>query len=370
MKNLVTMITFAFIAVGCAHPGSKMDTNSIGDRRVAMIEITPSTLQNQVIKDRTELAQRRIRELDTENTDYVYRIGAQDILSITVWDHPELTIPAGEFRTAEAAGHLVAEDGTIFYPFLGKVRVSGLSLAEIRDVLTAGLSDQIRDPQLDVRIAAYRSQRAYIVGAVANPGVQPITDIALTVLEAISRAGDVTEASDMTNVTLTRDNTTYDIDLLAMYEYGDLSQNIPLEHGDVLSVPDRNLQKVFVLGAVAQPSTQIMHKGRLTLAEALSDAGGLNEKEARASAVYVIRGTEFEPEIYHLNAKSPGALILADQFKLAARDIVYVETSGEIRAGERLVRLSQLARLLRDFSDTSWPLFEDGVNNSTIIENP
>ena len=74
----------------------------------------------------------------------------------------------------------------------------------------------------------------------------------------------------MTNVTLTRDNVTYNIDVVAMYEYGNLAQNVVLEHGDVLSVPDRNLQKVFVLGAVGTPSTQIMHKGRLTLAEALS----------------------------------------------------------------------------------------------------
>ena len=220
-----------------------------------------------------------------------------------------------------------------------------------------------------MRVAAYRSQRTYIVGAVALPGVQPITDIALTVLEAISRAGDVTEDSDMLNVTLTRGNVTYDINLLAMYEYGDLSQNVVLQHGDVLSIPDRNLQKVFVLGAVANPSTQIMHKGRLTLAEAVSDAGGFNEKEANASAVYVVRGTSSDAELYHLDARSPGALILADQFRLAARDIVYVETSAEIRVSERLERLAVLSRILRDFSDTSFPLFEGGTS-TTIVDTP
>ena len=231
-------------------------------------------------------------------------------------------------------------------------------------MLTEGLSGQIRDPQLDVRVAAYRSQRAYVVGEVVTPGVQPITDIALTVLEAIGRAGDVTANSDMTNVTLTRDNVTYNIDVVAMYEYGNLAQNVVLEHGDVLSVPDRNLQKVFVLGAVGTPSTQIMHKGRLTLAEALSDAGGLNEKEAKASAVYVVRGTDTDPQIYHLNAKSPGALILADQFRLAARDIVYVETSAEIRLNDRLVRLLNLSSILRDLSVTEYPLFDGtGRNN-------
>ena len=294
---------------------------------------------------------------------YVYRVGPQDVHSITVWDHPELTIPAGEFRTAEAAGHLVAEDGTIFYPFIGQVKVAGMTVAEIRRMLTNRLSVQIRNPQLDVRVAAFRSQRAYVVGAVAAPGVQPITDVALTTVEAISRAGDVTEASDMTNVTLTRNGVTYDLDLLSVYEYGDVSQNVVLRHGDILSIPDRNLQKVFVLGAVAAPATQVMHKGRLTLAEALSDAGGLNEEQANASAVYVIRGTSDDPQIFRLNAKSPGALILADQFRLAARDIVYVETSGEIRAANRLDRLLSLTRMLNDMSDVNFPLGDGGADD-------
>lgn len=364
MKSILILNVVAILLAGCAYPGSKMDENSVGDQRVTMVEITPAVLRNQTLQDRTTTAQRAIRDLVTNSDLYTYRVGPQDILNITVWDHPELTIPAGEFRRAEAAGHLVLEDGTIFYPFVGQVKVSGMTLAEIRQMLTEGLSGQIRNPQLDVRVAAYRSQRAYVVGAVANPGVQPITDIALTVLEAIGGAGDVTDDSDMTNVTLTRDNVTYNIDVVAMYEYGNLTQNVVLEHGDVLSVPDRNLQKVFVLGAVRTPSTQIMHKGRLTLAEALSDAGGLNEKEAKASAVYVVRGTDVDPQIYHLDAKSPGALILADQFSLAARDIVYVETSAETRLADRLVWLSNLSQILNDISNIRFQEFlRDPVNN-------
>ena len=123
-----------------------MDENSIGDQSISLIEITPSVLRNQTLHDRTTLAQKGIRDLATNDDLHTYRVGPQDILNITVWDHPELTIPAGEFRSAEAAGHLVAEDGTIFYPFVGKVKVAGLTLAEIRDLLTEGLSVQIRDP--------------------------------------------------------------------------------------------------------------------------------------------------------------------------------------------------------------------------------
>jgi len=370
MRKILTLVVTAILFAGCAHPGSKMDSNSVGDQRVSLVEITPAVLMNQRQQDRTQIADRAARELGTASDSYVYRVGPQDVLTITVWDHPELTIPAGEFRNADDAGHLVAEDGTIFYPFAGKVRVSGMTVAEIRDMLTDELSGQIRNPQLDVRVAAFRSQRVYVVGAVATPGVQQISDIALTVLEAISRAGDVTAASDMTNVTLTRNNAIYDIDLVAMYEYGDLTQNIVLQHGDVLSIPDRNLQKVFVLGAVQSPSTQVMHKGRLTLAEAISDAGGLNEKEAAASAVYVIRGTTEDPQIYHLDAKSPSSLILADQFRLIPRDIVYVETAAEIRVADRLERLSILSRLLRDLYLTDFPLFQGGARNVTIDSTP
>ena len=192
MKKIITLTLVATILLGCAYPGSKMDENSVGDQRVTMVEITPSVLMNQTLQDRTTLAQKSIRDLATSDDLYTYRVGPQDILNITVWDHPELTIPAGEFRRAEAAGHLVLEDGTIFYPFVGQVKVSGMTLAEIRRMLTEGLSGQIRNPQLDVRVASYRSQRAYVVGEVEIPGVQPITDIALTVLEAIGRAGDVT----------------------------------------------------------------------------------------------------------------------------------------------------------------------------------
>ena len=184
----------------------------------------------------------------TKKSNDEYRVGPRDILNITVWEHPELTIPAGEFRSADTAGTVVGEDGNIFYPYAGIIKAAGRTVEDIRDEITRKLSVYIEQVQLDVRVTSYRSQRVYVVGEVKTPGIQLVKDIPLTVLEAINGAGGLSAEADSRNITLTRDGKTYNVNLLALYEGGDLSQNVTLQQGDVLNVPDREFNKIFVLG--------------------------------------------------------------------------------------------------------------------------
>jgi len=290
-----------------------------------------------------------------QHTDY--KIGPGDIINVTVWDHPELTIPAGSFRSAEASGTLIAEDGSIFYPYVGTIKVENLTVHDLRELLVKRLSKYIEKVQLDVRVVSFRSKRIYIVGEVKNPGLQPIDDIPMTILEAVSRAGGFTLEADHGNVLLTRGGVTYRVDVQALYEDGDVTQNIPLVSGDIINVPDRQINKIFVLGEVTNPGSYLMNKRRTSLAEALSDAGFINQNTAAPGWIYVMRSGEGKPELFHLNAHSPDALLLAERFPLMPRDVVYVDVANVARWNRVVSNILPTTTLLNSIQSLRYPLF-------------
>ncbi|MCK0538700.1 polysaccharide export protein [Alcanivorax quisquiliarum] len=282
-------------------------------------------------------------ELERELTHYDYVVGPGDVLNITVWDHPELTIPAGSMRSPSEAGNWVHNDGTIFYPYVGSISVAGLRVTEIRDLITERISRYIENPQVDVSVAAFRSQRVYVSGSVREPGAYPVTNVPMRLLDAVNAAGGLDEYADWRQVILTRDGQDYILSLRAIYERGDARYNVLLRSGDVVHVGRGDDNKVFVLGEVERPNALVMGRNGLTLAEALAESGGINELQANASGVFVMRRAEdIEPsgeryiDLYQLNMKNAAALVLADEFVLSPRDIVYV-TAAPVARWNRLI---------------------------------
>jgi polysaccharide biosynthesis/export protein len=282
---------------------------------------------------------------------YDYRVTPHDVLTVTVWDHPELTIPAGEFRDAETSGYAVAADGTIFFPHVGEVEVAGKTLKEVRRLLTQRLTYVIERPQLDVRVAGFRGQKVQVTGEVTEPATLPITDVPMRVQDALSQAKGTTPEANLRQVTLTRGGEVFTLDLQALYEEGDTSQNWLLQDGDVLHVPDRSRNKVFVLGEVRRPSSRVMVKGRMTLAEAIGDSEGFDPVTSNPGKVYVIRGSLKRPVIYRLDASSPDALLLATHFELEPRDVVFVSTHNLTRWNRIISQIGPTVRLLYESVD-------------------
>ena len=130
-------------------------------------------------------------------------------------------------------------------------------------------------------------------------------------------------------LTISRDGKVYEIDLKALYDFADASQNLMLKHGDIINVLDRSQQKVFVMGEVRTPGAVDIVNSQLSLAGALGEAGGVIQTSANSGAIYVIRGTDKDtPQIFHLDARYASGLLLAERFEMQAQDVIFVDAAG------------------------------------------
>lgn len=262
-----------------------------------------------------------------------YRIGAGDVLAIVVWEHPELGMSTMGTDKNATPGYLVGDAGDIQFPYLGKFRVTGMTESEAYTAITRALGRIIRNPQVTLRVQDYRSQRVYIDGEVKTPGVYSVTDLPMSLPEALNRAGGALTNSDLSRLQLNRKGKQHLINMSALVAKGVNPNSILLQAGDMLRVPGRDESKVYIIGEVSKPLALPLQNGRMTLNAALGEAAGVSPITGNARQVYVIRtradaANGAQPAVYHLDAKSPTALILAEQFELQPKDVVYVDASS------------------------------------------
>jgi len=324
-------------AAGCSaglHLRDGMEESDAKNASTPATEFITEALIAQENAQQTVQPGQNWREL-VQTTPPPYTIGNSDILSITVWDHPELA-GAGMAAAAAAAdmggavgngpqqGFAVDHRGTIQFPYAGQVQVAGLTEEAARNVLARKLAKYIASPNVTLRVQSFRSKRVYIDGEVRNAGVQAINDLPMTLVEALNRAGGFLPTADQSRIGLERGEARYIINMRELIQKGVNPGSLMLAHGDVVRVHSREESKVFVSGEVVAPKALIMHDGRLTLNEALGESGGISPLSGDARQIYVVRKTPERTRVFQLDARLTGSLAMAESFELRPKDIVFV----------------------------------------------
>jgi polysaccharide biosynthesis/export protein len=266
-----------------------------------------------------------------------YKIGPDDLLRLGIWQRQDLSKEG-----------VVRDDGTFFVPLAGNVPVADLSLAEAQEKIRQALLKYIKVPQVDLEVKEYRSQLFFANGQFRTPGSYPIKGTT-TVLEAIGAAGGINDDANLSGAYLVRGGKVIPIDFISLFTRGQMAQNIPLADGDLLYVPSINSSRVFVLGEVMRASGVFVRTGKITLAQAIADAGGFDETTANKKAIKIIRGGLGSGQVIEVDFTDVIKGRRADLMMLQPGDIVYVPASGLAKWDRALSQiLPNLSRIVVD----------------------
>ncbi len=188
---------------------------------------------------------------DTEN----YRLAKYDVVTMSILGFPQgLGYSAGytqstsgqssSTRTGSADEIMVGPDGYAAVPYIGNVKLVGLTLDEARDLLQAKLSRYVKIPSMSLAVRSYGPRRVYVMGEVNKPGIQKMDIDSLNAYAAIVSAGGFTKRGRSTRVQVIRvqDDTMYyrRLNIKSFIRKHDLTQNVTIQDGDIVYVPKSN----------------------------------------------------------------------------------------------------------------------------------
>jgi protein involved in polysaccharide export with SLBB domain len=258
-------------------------------------------------------------------------LGPGDLLNLQLFDMPDTAhteVPIGP-------------DGRISFLQARDIMATGLTIDELRAKMDEALAKFYQNPRTIITPAAYHSKKYVVLGAVIGRGVYNF-DRPLSVIEALARAGglqtglygrDTVDLADLGRSFLVRNGQRVPVDFERLFQHGDLSQNVPLEPDDFLYFALANANEIYVLGQVTSPGVAAFLP-RTSAMSVIAARGGFTP-EAFRSRVLVVRGSVTHPETFVVDA---AAILSAKKpdFKLQAKDIVYVSKSPWVKAEEVL----------------------------------
>jgi polysaccharide biosynthesis/export protein len=311
---------------------------------------------------------RLVSEFQDRSRPRDLRFGIGDIVSVTVFEASSggLFIPAeagvrpGNFINIPTQA--VDINGNISIPYGGAIRARGRTAVELQQAIVDALKDRAIEPQAIVSIADQRTSLITLLGDVSRPARYPAQLTPERMLDAISRAGGTSAPGPDAWVMLERDGRR------ALSPFGALlyepANNIFVHPNDTIYVY-REPQTFLAFGALGSQQQIPFGTWRITLAEAVAKAGGLNDGAADPASVFLYRGETREvaeamgidcskfqgpiiPVIYNINFRNPGSYFLATTFEMRNKDVIQVSNSVSTEATKFLTYIRTVNSTLND----------------------
>jgi polysaccharide export outer membrane protein len=262
-----------------------------------------------------------------------YVLGSGDVVTVTVWGHPELS-----------GKRVIGPDGEIQLPFVGSFRVAGLTADDAGRKLTAALREDYLNTAAAITVDKYNGNQVIVLGHVAHQGVLVFAGDP-TLLEALAKAGAAPGKDDQSGMPTRcaiirgRDRIMW-VDLRPLMKGSDLSLNIPLLRNDLVFVPDPDDALVYVMGQVKNPGPYPL-TANMSFLEALTRAGGPNDS-AQQGKIVLARPSKNTEQIVDLESDFQKS---GTNYQLEAGDIVYVPKSGLAKLGYVMQQISPLTTM-------------------------
>jgi polysaccharide export outer membrane protein len=274
------------------------------------------------------------------------RLAPGDVVSIAVFEPGSASLfsdrTGSDSVTSPAAlQHIVVDgDGRIALPYAGSVRVAGLTPAAAAAEIRSALRGKVFDPQVILTLVSSPANSVSVIGEVRNAGRFPLSANNDRLMDALASAGGPTKPPADVLVTVVRGSNSVSAPLSVLMR--DADQNLRLAPGDQIRLLYQP-RKYSTFGALTRDQQLTIEDDRLTLAAAVSRAGGLDTNSADASSVLLFRferpqiasllGVDLPatikgvPIVYRLNLRDPAGYLISNSFEVQADDLIYVPRS-------------------------------------------
>ncbi|MEN9503038.1 MAG: hypothetical protein RI964_2323 [Pseudomonadota bacterium] len=355
-KLIITLLSFSIIT-GCSSspafkylPSSGASNNQIenaSDKQntagMHLIDVTSEVVQRLVATQKKSSFARYL----PQTTSNLHDIGTGDTLEVSIWEAPPATLFGSSTINSQNSSssqvtvlpeQMVASDGTIQIPFAGKILAAGRTSQQIQDAIVHELTGKAHDPQVLVRVKTNESSNVTVVGEVSQSQSIPLTAKGERLLDAIASVGGSRQPIDKMMVQITRGSQVLSMPLEQVTQ--EPEQNIQLMAGDVITLIHQPLS-FTVLGAAGKNAEVDFEAKGISLTQALGRAGGVLDTRTDAHGVFIFRfedpyalGNDAKnlprnsegkiPVVYRLNLEDPTTFLIAQNFPMKNKDVLYI----------------------------------------------